>query len=82
MVIKQQEIENLKAQVKLLIFGYHDKPSLANESPVMSNTKQALENRNHFQKQEKITQQALEADLKNQMNDWTSESRFFNQSRN
>ena len=80
MVIKHHEIENLKAQVKRLVIGYHDKLSVANESPVISSTKQTIENRRHFQKQEEITQQALEADLKNQMNDWTSESRFFDQS--
>ena len=80
MVIKHQEIENLKAQVKRLVIGYHDPLSLANESPVMSSTKQTLENRSHFQEQEKITQQALEADLKNQMNDWTSKSQFFDES--
>lgn len=82
MVTKQQEIENLKAQVKRLVIGYHDKPSIANESPIMGSAKRPLKNRIHFQKQEKITQQALEADLRSQMNDWTAESRFFDQSRN
>ena len=80
MVIKQQEIENLKAQVKRLVIGYHDTLSVANESPVMSSAKQTLENRSNFQKPEQITQQALEADLKNQMNDWTSKSQFFDES--
>ena len=80
MVIKHQEIENLKTQVKRLVIGYHDKPSVTNKSPVISSTKQTLENRNHFQKPEQITQQALEADLKNQMNDWTSKSQFCDES--
>ena len=80
MVIKNQEIENLKAQVKRLVIGYHDGLNVNNNSIAMSRTKQSLENRSHLRKQEKITQQALEADLKDQMNDWTSKSEFFDES--
>ena len=80
MVIKNQEIENLKDQVKRLVIGYHDGLNVNDDSIVMSSTKQSLENRSHLRKQEKITQQALEADLKDQMNDWTSKSEFFDES--
>ena len=79
LVTRHQEIENLKAQVKRLVIGYHDKPSVT-KSTVMTSTKESLEYRSNLLKQDEITQQALEADLKNQMNDWTSKSQFFDES--